>query len=77
MSGFLTPDARLRELNDLGLIQAGARSCTRTCRHAVTPLATYSDVGLTVPNANPDRGVELAACSGRSTSRPASPTSTC
>lgn len=52
MSGFLSPDPRLRELNDLGLIQAGAKLNTYVTG-STTPLATYSDVALSVPNANP------------------------
>lgn len=53
MSGLLSPDPRLRELTDLGLIAAGALLHTYVSGTPSTPLATYSDVDLTIPNANP------------------------
>lgn len=52
-SGFLTPWARLRELSDLGLVLAGAKLHTYVAGTPSTPLATYSDQALTIPNANP------------------------
>jgi len=52
-AGYLTPDARLRTLSDLGLIQAGAKLNTYVAGTPSTPLATYSDLALTTPNANP------------------------
>lgn len=52
MAGVLSPDARLRIFSDLGLISAGAKLNTYVTG-TTTPLATYSDAGLSVPNANP------------------------
>jgi hypothetical protein len=51
-TGYLTPDARLRVLSDLGVILPGAKLNTYSAGTS-TPLATYSDVALTTPNANP------------------------
>lgn len=53
MSGFLTPDPRLRELSDLGVVLPGAKLHTYVAGTPSTPLATYSDSALTVANANP------------------------
>ena len=52
-SGFLTPDPRLREFSDLGVVLPGAKLNTYVAGTPSTPLATYSDQALTVPNANP------------------------
>jgi hypothetical protein len=51
--GFLTPDARLRVLSDLSVVLPGARLHTYVAGTPSTPLATYSDSALTIPNANP------------------------
>lgn len=51
-AGLLTPDPRLRELSDLGLILGGAKLNTYQAG-TTTPLATYSDEAGTVPNQNP------------------------
>lgn len=53
MSGFLSPDPRLRELSDLGLVQAGALLHTYVSGTPSTPLATYTTDTLGVANANP------------------------
>lgn len=53
MSGFLTPDARLRVLSDLGLIAAGALLHTYVSGTPSTPRDTFSDDALTIPNLNP------------------------
>lgn len=52
-TGLLSPDPRLRELTDLGLIAGGALLHTYVSGSTSTPLATFSDVALTIPNANP------------------------
>lgn len=51
--GFLTPDARLRIITDLGVVAPGAKLNTYVGGSPSTPLATYSDSALTTPNANP------------------------
>lgn len=53
MSGLLSPDARLRILSDLGLVQAGALLHTYVSGSPSTNLATFSDSALAVPNTNP------------------------
>lgn len=53
MSGLLTPEPRLREFSDLGVVLPGAKLYTYVAGTPSTPLATYSDVALTTPNANP------------------------
>lgn len=55
MSGFLSPDPRLRELSDLGLVQAGALLHTYVSGTPSTPLTTYNNVDLAAghENANP------------------------
>lgn len=55
MSGLLSPDARLRELSDLGLVLAGAKLHTYVSGTPATPLATYNNADLAVghENANP------------------------
>lgn len=52
-TGFLSPDPRLRELSDLGLVQAGALLHTYVAGTTSTPLAAYTDAALTIPHANP------------------------
>jgi hypothetical protein len=52
-SGYLTPDARLRVFSDLSVVLPGARLHTYVAGTPSTPLATYSDSALTIPNANP------------------------
>lgn len=52
-AGLLTPDPRLRELSDLGLILAGAKLNTYVAGTPSTPLASYSDEAGTTPNTNP------------------------
>lgn len=52
-AGFLTPDARLRIVTDLGVVAPGAKLNAFVAGSLTTRLATYSDVALTVPNANP------------------------
>lgn len=51
-TGFLTPDARLRVFSDVGVLP-GAKLNTYVAGTPATPLATYSDSALTVPNTNP------------------------
>lgn len=51
--GFLTPDARLRVFADVGTVLAGAKLHTYIAGTPSTPLATFSDSALTVPNLNP------------------------
>lgn len=53
MSGLLSPDPRLRELSDLGLVQAGALLHTYVSGTPSTPLATYTTDTLGVAHANP------------------------
>jgi hypothetical protein len=53
MSGLLTPDPRLREFSDLGVVLPGAKLYTYVAGSPSTPLATYSDSALAVPNLNP------------------------
>src|SRR5437899_691684 len=48
----LSPDARQRVFNSLGVVLAGAKLQSYEAG-TTTPLATYSDSALTVPNANP------------------------
>lgn len=52
-TGLISPDARLRIFTDSGLVSAGAKLNTYVAGTPSTPLATYSDVALTIPNANP------------------------
>lgn len=52
-AGILTPYPRLRELSDLGVVLPGAKLHTYVAGTPATNLATYSNVGLTVPNLNP------------------------
>lgn len=49
---LLSPDPRLRELTDLGVVAPGALLYTYAAG-STTPLATYSDFELTTPNQNP------------------------
>lgn len=53
MTGFLSPDARLRMISDLSTTIPGAKLHTYQAGTPATPLTTYSDDALTVPNANP------------------------
>lgn len=48
----LSPDPRLRELTDLGVVAPGALLTTYAAE-STTPLATYSNFDLTTPNTNP------------------------
>src|SRR3954465_1806151 len=52
-AGFLTPDPRLRELSDLGVVLPGALLHTYVSGTPSTPLATTSDAAGLVPNLNP------------------------
>lgn len=51
--GFLTPDARLRVLSDLGVVLPGALLNAYVAGSLAARQNTYSDSALTVPNANP------------------------
>jgi hypothetical protein len=53
MTGFLSPDARLRMISDLSTTIPGAKLHTYMAGTPSTPLTTYSDDALSVPNANP------------------------
>lgn len=55
MSGLLTPDPRLRQLSDLGLVQAGCLLHTYVSGTPSTPLATFNNVDVAAghENANP------------------------
>lgn len=52
-TGALTPDAALRVFSDLGLVLPGSKLNTYVSGSPSTPLTTYSDSALTVPNTNP------------------------
>lgn len=52
-TGYLVPDPALREFSDLGVVLAGAKLYTYVSGTPSTPLATYSDSALTIPNTNP------------------------
>ena len=51
--GYLTPDARLRPLDDDGLVQPGSLLHTYVSGSPSTPLAAYTDAALTIAHANP------------------------
>lgn len=53
MTGYLTPDGRLRVFSDLGVVLSGAKLYTYVGGTPSTPLASYSNQGLTVANTNP------------------------
>jgi hypothetical protein len=49
----LVPTARQRQFTNVGATAAGAKLYTWAAGGTTTPLATYSDAALTVPNTNP------------------------
>ena len=52
MTGSISPNPFLQLLSDAGVPLAGGTVATYVTQ-STTPIATYSDVGLTTPNANP------------------------
>jgi hypothetical protein len=53
MSGFLTPDARLRVFDELSVALPGAKLHTFLTGSTTQRLDTFTDAALTVPNGNP------------------------
>jgi len=53
MAGHLAPLARLRVLTDLGVVAPGCLLHSYVGGTPSTPIQTFSDVALSVPNANP------------------------